>query len=270
MMFDQLNALIIDDDDFSIDTIRASLNDINITNVTTANSGERALAALSANQAPYDVILCDLHMPEMDGEEVISKIAERKYEGGVILYSGLGDTNLQEIHTRIRAFDLNILQCLQKPVTTDDLISVLSYFSANAQPIENLQHANIRVNILDDDPMTLDILTHQLHEFGVSTIVTASNVKDLKVALNENARKDDLLLIDIFMPDEDGVQLLMDLGKANYVGNIALMSGRDPDFLDRITSLGQHLGLSILRAQTKPQSLADIRSLLTQHLKSLE
>lgn len=68
--------LIIDDEVAIVEGLRKAFHQYRARwEVTTATSGRDALSML--DRAPYDAVICDARMPEMAGDEVLSKVAER-------------------------------------------------------------------------------------------------------------------------------------------------------------------------------------------------
>ena len=62
-----LQVLIVDDEAAMRGIVRSLLNTISIRSITEAANGAEALAHLSANLVPCDLIMCDLYMDKMDG-----------------------------------------------------------------------------------------------------------------------------------------------------------------------------------------------------------
>lgn len=82
--------------------------------VRAANDGPQALA--SVEQEVPQLIVLDMNMPGMNGVEVLRKLRERKYAGGVILLTtGQDDNLLQE------ALDLGSVDVMGKPVDLERL-----------------------------------------------------------------------------------------------------------------------------------------------------
>ena len=77
--------------------------------VLTANSGEEALT-LAHSEHP-DVVVADLGMPGMDGEEASRGVLEVNPDARIILCSGY-----TEVQVKRRAQDLGIAAFIQKPV----------------------------------------------------------------------------------------------------------------------------------------------------------
>jgi CheY-like chemotaxis protein len=63
----------------------------------------------------------------------------------------------------------------------------------------------MRVLVVDDDPITVNIVTHFLREENVETLSSLSGIEGLRLALVENP---DLIVLDILMPDLSGYQFL--------------------------------------------------------------
>lgn len=108
------NILVIDDER----SIRNSLKDIieyeNHT-VDVAENGLVGLDLIKNNQ--YDIIFCDIKMPEIDGIEVLEKIKEYNEEQQVVIISGHGD-----IETAVEAIKKGAFDFIQKPIDLNRLL----------------------------------------------------------------------------------------------------------------------------------------------------
>jgi len=83
--------------------------------VETVHSGRAALARLARDT--YDLIVCDLHMPEVDGREIYQVIQHRPAPRPPVLFvSGYHDSD--EYESFLRA---GRLPALAKPFTVDAL-----------------------------------------------------------------------------------------------------------------------------------------------------
>lgn len=65
--------LLVDDDDFILEALEVGLSHINC-DISTALSGATALHILE--QKPIDIIISDMTMPEMSGQELLRKVSE--------------------------------------------------------------------------------------------------------------------------------------------------------------------------------------------------
>lgn len=94
--------LIIDDEQ----SIRRTLRDI-LENegyaIDDAPDGSEGLKMVKANQ--YDVVLCDIKMPKMDGLEVLDKILESNSDVPVVMISGHGNIDTAVDAIRKGAYD---------------------------------------------------------------------------------------------------------------------------------------------------------------------
>jgi two-component system response regulator HydG len=85
--------------------------------VEAAWNGEEALLAME--QQPFDVVLLDQRMPEMDGMEVLRTIKERWPESEVIMITGYPAVESAKQAVKLGAYDY-----LAKPVGPDEVINV--------------------------------------------------------------------------------------------------------------------------------------------------
>ena len=122
-----------------------------------------------------------------------------------------------------------------------------------------------RLVVLDDDQQYLCLL----EEFAKLVNIDFIGFSSPKPADFKNLRDDDLLLVDIYMPGIDGLDILMELSKADFKGNIAVMSGAVDNVIDSVAHLIKGLNLSFIGKLHKPIKLTDFQELLNTQLQEL-
>ena len=83
-------------------------------------------AFLALDYANTGILVLDLIMPEVDGIEVLSALAEKKSELILVLLSGSDPRILHAAQHLAKALKLNIFETLTKPVSIQAFIDVLS------------------------------------------------------------------------------------------------------------------------------------------------
>lgn len=106
------------------------------------HNGIEALKKLRQQQA--DVVMIDLEMPVMDGVEFIGHLAREELARSVIILSGQHPSLIASVGVMAEAEGLEVLGCVQKPITEQVLNQCLSHFdsdkkkaaSAPAKPVQ--------------------------------------------------------------------------------------------------------------------------------------
>jgi DNA-binding response OmpR family regulator len=98
----------------------------------------------------------------------------------------------------------------------------------------------------------------ELAGFNVATLTAA---KDL-IKMTDDIQPD-VIVLDIVMPDMDGIELIRELARRKVASKIVVMSGYNNDYLRNAQILAQDQGLDIAGTFTKPARLADLESLFT-------
>lgn len=129
--------LVIDDEK----AIRNSLKDIleyEGHQVQTAENGIQALSLL--NIQSFDLIFCDIKMPEMDGIEVLKKIKEREWNIPVIMISGHGNIDTAVESIKIGAFDY-----IEKPLDLNRIFITIKNASDKTVLVAKTQELQKRI-----------------------------------------------------------------------------------------------------------------------------
>jgi two-component system response regulator AtoC len=100
--------------------------------IHTASNGVQAMNAMA--ESPFEFVLCDLKMPEMDGLEFLSAAAEWLSESTVIMMSAYGT-----IDTALEAMKLGAYDFISKPFKPDEVLLALK----KAEERENLKLENL-------------------------------------------------------------------------------------------------------------------------------
>ncbi len=108
------NILVIDDEKGIRDTLKEILEYEKHT-VDVAEEGQQGLEKLKTNS--YEIVLCDIKMPGIDGIEVLEKIVEDYPEMPVIMISGHGN-----IDTAVEAIKKGAYDFIEKPLDLNRML----------------------------------------------------------------------------------------------------------------------------------------------------
>lgn len=109
-----MKVLIVDDER----AIRNSLSEILSDEGYDVDKAENGLMALDlVGKEKYDVIFCDIKMPEMDGIEVLDKCVEMGIDSAIVMITGHGDIDTAVDCIKKGAFDF-----IQKPLDLNRIL----------------------------------------------------------------------------------------------------------------------------------------------------
>ena len=109
-----MKILIIDDERSIRNSLKEILADEGY-DVDVAENGAQGCAMVEKEK--YSVIFCDIKMPEMDGMEVLDRLAEMGVDSAVVMISGHGDINTAVECIKKGAFDF-----IQKPLDLNRIL----------------------------------------------------------------------------------------------------------------------------------------------------
>ena len=130
--------LVIDDERPIRSTLKEILEFEKFT-VETAEDGKAGLNLILKNK--YDLILCDIKMPKMDGMEVLDKIVENNIETPVVMISGHGN-----VETAVEAIKKGAYDFIQKPLDLNRTLVTLRNALDNKVMIQEVKKLKRKVS----------------------------------------------------------------------------------------------------------------------------
>ena len=125
-----------------------------------------------------------------------------------------------------------------------------------------VDNSTVKILVLDDEPFMLKLIARMLENSGFGSVRTCDSAR---VALQAFDRPDDLpevILLDLNMPEMDGIEFLRNLVAQRYAGSLILMSGEDERVLQTAEKLVEAHKLTLLGRLDKPVGLEELRAVL--------
>jgi signal transduction histidine kinase/CheY-like chemotaxis protein/ligand-binding sensor domain-containing protein len=200
--------LVVDDNATNRKILKSQLEQWKLHPVMAA-SGNQALELLTSGIA-FDLVLTDMHMPEMSGLELTGHIRSRFPHLPVILLSSIGD-ELSKEQRNLFSF------VLTKPIKQQVLCKhILSTFSTTANlvtekeaPAPQLLQAGfagqypLQLLLAEDNPFNQAVATAILGKLGYQFDL-AENGEQVLQKMQEKTY--DVILMDVQMPEMDGLE----------------------------------------------------------------
>jgi CheY-like chemotaxis protein/CHASE3 domain sensor protein len=206
--------LLVEDDQRQRESIAHLIGDDDI-EVVAVSHGEEALAQL--DQQHFDCMIIDLKLPDMDGTELLARMAERSVEKTpppVIVYTGRSLSREEEAQLNRYSRSI-IIKGARSPERLLDEVTLFlhkveSRLSGERQAL--LRTARNRdqvfegrkVLLVDDDARNIFALTSVLEQRGLTVEPARNGVEALEKL---QAQDDiDIVLMDVMMPVMDGLE----------------------------------------------------------------
>jgi len=214
-------VLVVDDMEIARVILEEQLGKAEM-HVETAVSGEQALEKLFSAEKqgnPFDFVITDFNMPEMDGEMLVQQILSNELirDVGLVLATSSpkrgDDKRMQAI-----GFD----GYLTKPLRANEVTRVLSIILAaknNGNDIPLITRYNLKTNIInkreklllenaqillvEDNPVNQMVASKLLEGYGCVVIPAGNGIEAVKLF---EQRSFDLIFMDCQMPEMDGFE----------------------------------------------------------------
>ena len=196
-----MRILVVDDDSEITRMLERMLSADGHVVTTSARGSEALLAALHDD---FDLLLCDLMLPDLEGIEVVRAIKSQTPNLPVIVLSALDSDAWEQ-----PCLDAGAACFLQKPVRREDLRREID--------LVERARANLRVSLIDPDPIHRTRVTRALSGLGCQ-VDPYSDVKEALEALSHAERPPSLLLLDAGDP---GAVEALRFARASQVASFA-------------------------------------------------
>jgi signal transduction histidine kinase/DNA-binding response OmpR family regulator/HPt (histidine-containing phosphotransfer) domain-containing protein len=210
--FSKLHVLVVDDNTTNLEILSHHLEAWNIKH-SCAESGSSALQLLHAAVAtstPYNMVILDYHMPEMDGLELARMIHTDPLLSCIrmVMFSSVDDAVLQQN-------DVGIDYSITKPVRQSDLYdcminrNVADYRSKDhgtndKYPLMISDPASMQILVVEDNEVNQAVAIGMLKKLGYRGIHSANNGREALDKVEQTHY--DLIFMDMQMPVMDGYQ----------------------------------------------------------------
>jgi len=183
---------------------------------TAVEDGEEALAELSrarADAKPYGLVLTDMHMPKMDGFELIKRIRQTAglYTAAIMMLTSAGHRGDAD-----RCHELGVAAYLLKPIGQSALRQALALaLGASEQAVAiplitrySLQDArepafSLKILLAEDNAVNQRLAVRLLEKRGHRVSVAGNGLEALEALKRDSF---DLVFMDVQMPDMDGLE----------------------------------------------------------------
>lgn len=257
-----IRALVIDDDQIALEHARMVLEEVGI-HTETCTSGNEALTTIEIQQAkqnPYNLILIDWKMPELDGVEV-TRLIRSKYndEATIIILTAY---NWDEVMDE--ALDAGVDSFMSKPLFANNVLEEfervfkrknLSQISKKNQIDLNGKHILLAEDIL----INAEIMKQLLKIKGIGVDHAENGEKTVELFENSEIGYYDAILMDVRMPVMDGLEASaairkLDRPDAVTVPIIAMTANAFDEDVQRSLQAGMNAHLS---KPVEPERLYD-------------
>jgi signal transduction histidine kinase/DNA-binding response OmpR family regulator/CHASE3 domain sensor protein len=218
-------VLIVEDDARQRQSVKELLSngDVQIVDVATAGAALEALRS-----STFDCMVMDLSLPDLTGYELLERMAGHEDIAfpPVIVYTGRSLTREEE--QRLRRFSNSIIikDARSPERLLDEVTLFLHQVEAKLPPdrqrmLKEVRHREAaledrRVLIVEDDVRNVFALTSVLEPKGVKVEIARNGKEALAVLERKQAQtegKIDLVLMDLMMPEMDGLTCMREIRK---------------------------------------------------------
>ncbi|MCX7974654.1 MAG: response regulator [Candidatus Aminicenantes bacterium] len=179
-----------------------------------ASNGQEALNLMQKaikEHDPFELLLLDAHMPEMDGFTLTEIIRKNPHLGEPVIIL-LTSAGLREDAARCR--ELGVAVYLTKPVRQGELLQALAY-AFGRQPTHpesrilitrhylRENQPSLRILLAEDNAINKKVAQHLLEKMGHQVWVVDNGHQVIEAIKNQDF---DLIFLDVQMPEMDGLK----------------------------------------------------------------
>ncbi len=213
--------LLVVEDDVEISNILKTYLENSLYEVDQAFDGNEALEKFFNKK--YDLVVLDMMLPFISGEEILEKIRAKSLVPVIILSAKTSEKN--KLDGLIRGAD----DYVTKPFSAKEVVARVD---ANLRRVKEY-NVNSDVLMYDDSVLRINFEEMKVEVKGEEIVLTANELKVMKVfVINENIVLSREQIIEIAFEDFDGYDRNID----TYIKNIRSKIGKD--YIKTVYSMG--------------------------------
>jgi len=250
---DKIRILTIDDNTSSRKALNTQLKIWGMQAIGAKNAkiGLKLLHEAKQSQNPYNIVIIDKKMPDIDGIELGKIIKTDKTLSGIplILMTSFG------IHEDINRYKkIGFVTTLTKPVRQSDLLDCLSFGlfgksiknrqdMSKRKRIREIRRESFRVLVAEDSVINQKVILGMLNKFGLDADAVPNGIEAIETLKSSNY---DLILMDMVMPKMNGIDTTTYIRdpKSNIPNNnipiLALTANATKDDRDKCFAAGMN------------------------------
>ncbi|MFC5500236.1 response regulator [Caenimonas terrae] len=261
-MLHSIRTLVVDDHATNVRILTRQLERWGM-QVVSADSGAQALGWMAQSPAPPDIVITDMHMPQMDGLALARALkANPRWQAIPIVLLSSGFMPAAEDGAQL--FSARLLKPARQNQLFETVLRCLSADPSSAGRVPAVPadlRKNVSVLVADDNAVNLKVACAMLVKLGYD-IATASDGREaVEVFAHAAARGERFgaILMDVNMPDVDGLQATRQIQWAwgeRAPPVIALTAAASSEDRERCEAAG------MVDYLTKPLMVADLARML--------
>lgn len=131
----------------------------------------------------------------------------------------------------------------------------------------SLENSPCKIYIVDDDEQQANLMQAMAKTIELETEIFTSSVDFLKTPVTAH----DIVILDLQMPEKDGIEIMRDLASFNRKPHFILISGFDDRVLHSAKQLAESKQLNVVNTLSKPFKAKEFIALIKEtHLKCIE
>jgi CheY-like chemotaxis protein len=269
-----LHVLIVDDNEVNRRVLQEQTTSwgMRCTNSVSGQEALQAIRAAHAHEDPFEIVITDYHMPEMDGAELAASIRadDNIKDAVIILLTSVGDW--REVRD-LEGSQVNA--CLAKPVRQSQLMNTLAAAWSKklaAAPPRGVQTSlaalaskvagkftgcPIRVLVAEDNVVNQKVALRMLERLGIRADVAANGQEAVEMLAKLPY---DVVFMDCHMPEKNGYEATAEIRRlqdsSQRVKIIAMTAEAVGDSRERCLAAGMDYFIA------KPVRLEDLIGVL--------